>query len=141
MSAWRRLLRISPSRHPVRSLKASISHRASFGEVGGAFDTEEVRAVLCGVSRQEIDKRVQDASPLAIPGPHNCRSYPTPQFNRDATVVARQKRVRQELPTSNPWTMLNFLARLDGRSSIDVLRKGEVDLVVEAACRLGNQGA
>jgi hypothetical protein len=109
------------------------------------LDTEEVRTVLCGVSLQAIDKRVQDTSLHAVPGPYNRRSYPMPQFNRDAAGVARYRRVRQALPTFNPWTMLNFLARpddrLDGRLSIDALKEGEVDLVVEAACRLSNQGA
>jgi len=114
-------------------------------EAGGAFDVDEVRTILRGVSRQAVDRRVQEGSLLAVPGPHNRRSYPTLQFNPDGTIVAGLKAVREALPTSNPWTVLNFLAqpddRLDGRKPIDLLRRGDVHLVVEAARRLGNQGA
>lgn len=101
--------------------------------------------MLCGVCCQAIDKRVQDASLLAVPSPHHRRGYPTLEFNRDATVVAQLKRVRQMLPTTNPWTMLNFLARPDvgsmGTSRSTSSGRGAVDQVVETAPRLGIQGA
>lgn len=112
---------------------------------GGAYDLEQVRTLMQGVSRQAVDKRVQEGSLLAVPGPSNRRSYPTLQFNRDGTIVEGLKAVCAALPTSNPWTILNFLARpddrLQGRKPIDVLKSGNVDLVVEAARRLGQQGA
>ena len=45
------------------------------------------------------------------------------------------KSVLEALPTRNPWTILNFLAhpddRLDGRRPIDVLKGGDIDLVVK----------
>jgi hypothetical protein len=67
------------------------------------------------------------------------------QFNQDGTVVAGLKAVCDALPTKNPRTILNFLAqpddRLRGRRPIDVLKEGNVDLVVEAARRVGKQGA
>jgi hypothetical protein len=53
--------------------------------------------------------------------------------------------VQEALPTRNPWTVLNFLIqsddRLNGRRPIDVLKEGKVDLAVEAARRMGEQGA
>lgn len=114
-------------------------------EAGGAYDLEQVRTLMRGVSRQAIDKRVQEGSLLAVPGPSNRRSYPTLQFNPDGTVVDGLKAVTGVLPTSNPWTILNFLAqpddRLRGRKPIDVLREGKIDLVVESARRMGQQGA
>jgi hypothetical protein len=114
-------------------------------KAGGAYDLEQVRALMRGVSRQAVDKRVQEGSLLAVPGPSNRRSYPTLQFNRDGTVVEGLKAVGAALPTNNPWTILNFLAhpddRLQGRKPIDVLKAGNVGLVVEAARRLGQQGA
>ena len=114
-------------------------------QAGGAYDLEQVRTLMQGVSRQAIDKRVQEGSLLAVPGPSNRRSYPTLQFTRNGTVVAGLKAVRDALPTSNPWTVLNFLAqpddRLDGRRPIDVLKEGDIDLVVAAARRMGLQGA
>lgn len=112
---------------------------------GGAYDLEQVRTLLRGISRQAVDKRVQEGSLLAVPGPSNRRSFPTLQFNRDGTIVEGMKSVLEALPTRNPWTILNFLAhpddRLDGRRPIDVLKGGDINLVVEAARRMGQQGA
>jgi hypothetical protein len=112
---------------------------------GGAYDLEEVRTLLRGISRQAVDKRVQEGSLLAIPGPSNHRSFPTLQFNADGTVIEGLKLVREALPTDNPWTVLNFLAepddRLKGRKPIDLLKEGKVELVVEAARRMAQQGA
>jgi hypothetical protein len=114
-------------------------------KAGGAFDLEQVRTLMQGVSRQAVDKRVQEGSLLAVPGPSNRRSYPTLQFNPDGTIVEGLKAVCAALPTNNPWTILNFLAhpddRLRGRKPIDVLKAGNVELVVEAARRLGQQGS
>lgn len=114
-------------------------------EAGGAYDLDQVRTLMRGVSRQAVDKRVQEGSLLAVPGPSNRRSYPTLQFNPDGTVVDGLRAVSEALPTSNPWTILNFLAqpddRLRGRKPIDVLKEGKIDLVVEAARRMGQQGA
>jgi hypothetical protein len=114
-------------------------------EAGGAYDLDQVRTLMRGVSRQAIDKRVQEGSLLAVPGPSNRRSYPTLQFNPDGTVIDGLKAVSEALPTSNPWTILNFLAqpddRLRGRKPIDVLKEGKIDLVVETARRMGQQGA
>ncbi|MGY3610477.1 MULTISPECIES: hypothetical protein [unclassified Bradyrhizobium] len=112
---------------------------------GGAYDLDQVRTLLRGISRQAIDKRVQEGSLLAVPGPSNHKSFPTLQFNSDGTVVEGLKSVREALPTSNPWTALNFLAqpddRLNGRRPIDLLKEGKIDLVVEAARRMAQQGA
>lgn len=114
-------------------------------EAGGAYDLDQVRTLMRGVSRQAVDKRVQEGSLLAVPGPSNRRSYPTLQFNPDGTVIDGLKAVSEALPTSNPWTILNFLAqpddRLQGRKPIDMLKEGKIDLVVETARRMGQQGA
>ncbi len=114
-------------------------------EAGGAFDLEQVQVLMHGISRQAVDKRVQEGSLLAVPGPSNRRSYPTLQFNKDGTVVEGLKAVCEVLPTRNPWVILNFLAqpddRLRGRKPIDVLKEGKVNLVIEAARRMGQQGA
>jgi hypothetical protein len=114
-------------------------------KAGGAYDLTQVRTLMQGVSRQAVDKRVQEGSLFAVPGPNNRRSYPTLQFNLDGTIVEGLKAVCAALPTKNPWIILNFLAhpddRLQGRKPIDVLKAGNVELVVEAARRLGRQGA
>jgi hypothetical protein len=71
---------------------------------------------------------------------------PAGDFKRSiGTIVEGLKAVCAALPTKNPWIILNFLAhpddRLQGRKPIDVLKAGNVELVVEAARRLGRQGA
>jgi hypothetical protein len=113
-------------------------------DAGGAYDLEQVRTLLRGISRQAIDKRVQEGSLLAVPGPSNHRSYPTLQFNRDGSIVAGLRDVREALPVESPWAVLNFLVnpddRLDGRKPIDVLRSGNVSEVIEAARLYGEPG-
>ncbi len=114
-------------------------------DAGGAFDLDEVRVLLHGISRQAIDKRVQEGTLLAVPGPGNRKHYPTLQFTRDGSLVPGLREVRAALPATNPWFVLNFLSRPDhrlgGRKPIDVLKGGEIDQVVEAARRYGEQGA
>ncbi len=114
-------------------------------EAGGAFDLDQVRTLMRGVSRQAVDKRVQEGSLIAVPGPSNRRSYPTVQFERDGTVVPGLKAVRDALRTTNPWTILNFLInpdmRLNARRPIDLLKEGDVATAVDAAERHGEQGA
>jgi ribosomal protein S19 len=112
---------------------------------GGSYDLEQVRLLLHGVSRQRVDSRVRDGSLLAVPGPSNKRRYPAVQFDDDGAVVEGLRQTQNALPTKNGFAVLNFLVRpedrLGGRRPIDLLKAGEVDLVVEAARRLGEQGA
>ncbi|KAB0538137.1 pyruvate/2-oxoglutarate dehydrogenase complex dihydrolipoamide acyltransferase (E2) component [Pseudochrobactrum saccharolyticum] len=114
-------------------------------EAGGAYTLEQVRLLLQGISRQAVDKRVQDGSLLAVPGPGNRRAYPTIQFLNDGSIVAGLKAVRQALGSANPWFLLNFLSRpderLNGKKPIELLHRGETDAVLEAARLNGLQGA
>ena len=117
--------------------------RSDLKEAGGAFTLEEVQALLNGVSRQAVEKRVKEGSLLAVPGPSNRRRYPAVQFTRDG-VVPGLKEVQAALPTRNPWAVLNFLVRPDhrlgGRPPIEVLLKGQVEPVVSAAHGMGEPG-
>ncbi len=114
-------------------------------EAGGAYTLEQVRLLLQGISRQAVDKRVQEGTLLAVPGPANRRAYPTIQFLNDGSIVAGLKAVRQALGSSNPWFILNFLSRpderLNGKKPIELLRRGETEAVLEAARLNGLQGA
>ena len=116
---------------------------ADLVEAGGAFTAEDAQRLLNGITRQALEKRVKDGSLLAVPGPSNRRRYPAMQFTQDG-VVPGLKAVQEALPTHNPWTVLNFLVRSDerlgGRKPIEVLRDGDVDLVVSAARGMGVQG-
>ena len=119
--------------------------RADLREAGGAFDIDQVRNLLGGVTRQAVQKRVQERSLLAIPGPNGRRRYPATQFKADGTVVEGLKAVLRALPTDNPWSALNFLVNgqdaLGGAKPIDRLKGGRLDEVVQAAKRVGEQGA
>jgi hypothetical protein len=112
---------------------------------GGAYDLEEVQALLNGVTRQAVDKRVQEGSLLAVPGPSNRRRYPTLQFDRSGVLIEGLREVQAALPVESPWSVLSFLAREDdrlgGRRPIDLMREGNLALVVDAARRFGEQGA
>lgn len=114
-------------------------------DAGGAYDLDQVRTLMHGVSRQRVDRRVKERTLLAVPGPSNRRVYPTVQFTRDGNVVEGLKPVLDALPTRNPWATLNFLVRPDsrlrGRRPIDLLKAGEIERVVDAARRVGQQGA
>ncbi len=148
-SAERRLLVDKTAFEPDARSRAMLEGvriaQEDLRDAGGAYDLDQVRTLMRGVSRQAVDKRVQEGSLLAVPGPSNRRSYPTLQFNRDGTVVPGLKAVRDALRTSNPWTALNFLSRPDdrlgNRKPIDLLRSGNLELVLEAARRHGEQGA
>jgi hypothetical protein len=111
---------------------------------GGAYDLAQVQSLL-GVSRQAIDKRVRQGSLLAVPGPRNRRHYPTVQFRQDGSVVEGLQKVRDVLPSRNPWVVLNFLVnpdpRLGEQRPIDLLKKGQVETVIESARRVDEQGA
>lgn len=112
---------------------------------GGCYDLKQVRELMRGVTRQSIDKRVREGSLLAVLGPGNKRHYPVVQFKNDGTVVDGLRDVLEALPTTNGFAALNFLIhpdhRLGDRKPIELLKAGEVGLVVEAARRMGEQGA
>lgn len=118
---------------------------ADLRDAGGAYNLEQVRKVMGGISRQAVDKKVREGSLLAVPGPSNHRCYPTAQFKSDGDVVDGLKEVSNSLPTKNPWAVLNFLVNphsgLGGAKPIERLRAGAIGDVVAAAHRLGEQGS
>ncbi len=118
---------------------------ADLAASGGAFDFSQVQRLLRGVSRQRIDQRVQEGSLLAVPGPSNRRRFPALQFDAEGKVVDGLDQVRNSLRFTSPWAVLNFLANplddLQGQKPIDLLRKGQIDPVLEVARRQGIQGA
>lgn len=134
-----------PDARALALLRGVETAQQDLREAGGAYTLEQVRLLLQGISRQAVDKRVQDGSLLAVPGPGNRRAYPTLQFLNDGSIVAGLKAVRQALGSANPWFLLNFLSRpderLNGKKPIDLLRRGETDIVLEAARHNGLQGA
>jgi len=111
---------------------------------GGAYSLEQVQEMMNGISRQAIDKRVQEGSLFTVPGPNNRKHYPVIQFNPDGQPVKGLKDVIKALPSDSPWDILNFLANvdymLDDRKPIDVLKSGEIEKVIFSALRMGEMG-
>lgn len=111
----------------------------------GTYDVDEVRTLLRNVSRQAVDKRVAEGSLLAVPGPSGARRFPAAQFAGDGSVVKGLKEVQATLGFESKWSVLNFLVNahdlLGDERPIDVLRRGDVDRVVEAAKLTGVHGA
>src|SRR5215212_1952234 len=134
-----------PSSRAKALLKGLQIAQNDLKESGGAYDLDQVRVLMNGISRQMVDRKVREGSLLAVPGPSNRRAYPTVQFASDGAVVPGLRAVQDALPTGTPWAVLNFLVRpdprLNGRKPIDLLKDGEIDLVVEAARRMGQQGS
>ncbi|PKR87926.1 hypothetical protein CXZ10_17530 [Pleomorphomonas diazotrophica] len=126
-------------------LRGKLQAQADLKANGGTYTLSEVRMLLNGITRQAVNKKVQDGHLLAVPGPGDDHRYPTAQFLSDGRPVPGLKAVQDALPTRSPWAVFNFMiqpdALLDGRKPIDVLKEGNVDLVVEAARRYGEMGS
>jgi hypothetical protein len=134
-----------PSSRAKALLKGVQIAQNDLKESGGTYDLDQVRVLMNGISRQMVDRKVREGILLAVPGPSNRRAYPTVQFTSDGTVVRGLKAVQDALPTENPWAVLNFLVRpdprLNGRKPIDLLKAGEIEVVIDAAQRMGQQGS
>jgi nucleoid DNA-binding protein len=133
----------APSARALALLRGKEISEKDLKESGGAFTLQHVETLL-GISRQAIDKKVQDDALLAIPGPHGRRRYPAVQFTNDGTVPGLQN-VLKSLPSANGWFRLNFLvtpdAHLAGQRPIDVLKENDIEPVLTAAKAVGVQGA
>src|SRR5262245_27484769 len=132
-----------PSPRALALLRGKKISEDDLKDSGGSYTLQDVETLL-GISRQAIDKKVQDDALLAVPGPHGRRRYPTIQFTKDGTVPGLQN-VLKSLPSANGWFRLNFLvtpdSHLAGRRPIDVLKEGNIESVLTAAKAVGVQGA
>ncbi len=126
-------------------LRGKQQAQADLKANGGAYTLDQVRTLLNGISRQAVNKKVQDGHLLTVPGPGDDHRYPTVQFASDGQLVPGLKAVQHALLTKSPWAIFNFMiqpdALLNGRKPIDVLKEGNVDLVVEVARRYGEMGS
>lgn len=126
-------------------LRGKDMAKADLEAAGGTYRVEEVRKLLNSISRQAVHKKVQEGHLLTVPGPGDDLRYPTAQFMGDGTVVPGLKAVQEALPTKNRWAILNYFVQpdslLNGRKPLDLLKEGQVDLVVESARRYGEMGS
>jgi DNA-directed RNA polymerase specialized sigma24 family protein len=110
---------------------------------GGTLTVDEVSRLL-GVSRQAVDKRRRAGKLIALPFGHHRYEYPGWQFGA-SDVLNGIADVLAELPFDDPWSQAAFFlgenSCLDGERPLDVLRRGDVDVVRRAAWAMGEQGA
>lgn len=142
--------RVSPEAYKPSARAKAILRGVAIAEedlkaADGTYDVDEVRTLLRNVSRQAVDKRVADGSLLAVPGPSGARRFPAAQFAGDGSVLKGLREVQEALGFESKWSVLNFLVNghdlLGDERPIDVLRRGDVGRVVEAAKLTGVHGA
>jgi len=113
-------------------------------KAGGAYSLDEVRSLLGDISRQAVHSKVKDGAVFSVKAPGGRVGFPTVQFTASGPVKGMRELVKA-FPSENPWMLLNFLIhpddQLGDRRPIDVLKAGDVDVVVRAARTLGEQGA
>ncbi|GAA5620345.1 hypothetical protein DEA98_10735 [Brucella pseudogrignonensis] len=133
-----------PNAFAMATLRGKQIAAADLEISGGAYSLEQVQELMNGISRQAIDKRVQEGSLFTVPGPNNRKHYPVIQFNPDGQPVKGLKDVIKALPSDSSWDILNFLANvdhmLDDRKPIDVLKSGDIEKVLFSASRIGEMG-
>lgn len=133
-----------PSAKARASLRGLRIIEEDLKKAEGTFDLEDSRSALMGISRQAIHDKVQKDQMMAVPGPGGVRRYPAFQFHNGRVLPGLDK-VLAALPSRDPWFRLHWLVnpddRLSGKTPADLLRAGEIGLVVEAALRYGEMGA
>jgi biotin operon repressor len=141
-----RLLERMPSaKDPLAKarLRGVFAQRELLDAEGGTLSAAEIAKAL-GVTRQAIDKRRKAGQLLALEVGKRGYLYPAWQL-AEPGLLPGLAQVLSSLPADSPWATARFFLsgndRLRGRRPLDVLRKGDVDVVVRAAAAFGEQGA
>lgn len=109
---------------------------------GGCVSGEEA-GLLIALTRQTIDKMRRMKELIALPKGRDSWIYPIWQF-ADGRPLTGLKDVLNALAIEGPWVQVSFLLsgnkRLQGKRPIDLLRRGTVKPVLEAAYAFGKNG-
>jgi len=124
----------------IRGIEAT---RRLINDNGGALTAAQAAAHL-GITRQMVDKRRHAGRLLAIStGRHGYR-YPVWQFD-DSGVLPGLEDVFKVLAPHDSWMQVIFFVsrneRLGGKTPIQSLKAGELNLVLDAAAVYGEHGA
>ncbi len=112
-------------------------------ENGGTLTAQEVAGVL-GITRQAVEKRRSSGNLVGLTtGRHGYR-YPTWQFTKSG-VIAGLEDVLRALAPYDPWMQTAFLLgsnpRLQNQSPLEMLKAGQLNVVLKAAEAYGEHGA
>lgn len=137
-------MEVLPPRDPLTEarLRGLAAKRELLKAEGGCMSSDEVAKVL-GITRQGVDKRRLNGKLIGLPA-GRAYVYPAWQFAEGETLPGLEQ-VLKHLSIRDPWMqtawMLNGNSRLEGRSPIEVLREGNLELVIDASEIYGEQGA
>ena len=112
-------------------------------ENGGTLTAEGAAGVL-GISRQAVEKRRSAGNLLGLTtGRHGYR-YPAWQFTRSGVLPGLEDILRALAPY-DPWMQAAFFLgsnpRLKGKSPLEMLKAGQLSVVLKAAEAYGEHGA
>lgn len=121
-----------------RAALAAAAGQVWSDQLGPVYDTEGVRELLGGVSRQAVSERVRRHALLGLRTGSGRLVYPAFQFDRNGVVEGLATVLSVfELDDISAWTVASWLASpdpdLDGRRPIDALHHGELQPVMAAA--------
>jgi len=126
---------------------AGIEARHHLLELGGGVYTAEQVAEALGISRQAVDNRRKRGTLLAVTLGRRGNFYPAWQIH-EGQVLEGLGVVLAELcdrDHRDPWTQVAFMLNpntwLDDETPLDVLRRGLIDQVRDAASVYGEQVA
>lgn len=110
---------------------------------GGSFSSEQM-AELLHLSRQAVDKRRRANRLIGLDVGRHGYIYPGWQVTGSGTLEGLEE-VLSDLKEHDSWMQIQFMlqpnSRLNDRTPLELLRKGEISSVRAAACALGEHGA
>jgi hypothetical protein len=130
---------LAPAR--VRGLRMKLE---LLEKAGGALRPSEV-ADLLRMSRQAVGKRRREGRLLGLETGRRGYEYPACQFGGGGTVEGLAEVLAAFAEDVDSWTRLAFLVNpngaLGGEVPLDLMWRGEVELVVRLATIVGEHGA
>lgn len=135
----------SETRDPLAAATArGVAQRKALLEAEGGTASGQELAEILGISRQAVDKRRRSGTLLAVPNGSNDWRYPRWQILGNQALPGFEQ-VMKAFGSRGAWTRLHFLLspneRFDDERPIDLLRRGDVNGVIEAVIALGEEGA
>jgi len=122
----------------ARGEQAKRDILAAQGDMLSASDV----ASRLNVNVEDVERRRQDGLLIALPSETGTPGFPAWQF-RDDGLLPGLDIVLSHMSVRSPWMRAQFFLsgdlRLDGRTPLDVLRRGEIDAVRRAGAAYGEQ--